>query len=95
MAFHTCQAICGLVQHGEASSMPTPLKSWPLQYLQHFLHTRLSWCQLRVKQAALHWTISILEMLSFLGVGVPNTVGILKNRPDHCLVVVRSFLDLP
>ena len=39
-AFHTCQAVCDLVQHGEASSMPTLLKSWPLQYLQRFLHTR-------------------------------------------------------
>ena len=30
---------------------------------------------------------------AFLGAGVPNTGGILKNRPDHCLVC--SFLDLP
>ena len=37
MALHTCQAVCDFVQHCEASSMLTLLKSWPLQYFQHFL----------------------------------------------------------
>ena len=40
IASHTCRAVCDLVQHGEASSMPTLLKSWPLQHFQHFLRSR-------------------------------------------------------
>ena len=62
-AFDTCQAVCDLVQHGEANSILTLLKRWPLQYLQHFLHTRGVMVPVKGKATALCWTISILEML--------------------------------
>ena len=85
MAFHTCQAICDLVQHDEVSSMPTLLKSLPLQYLQHFRHTR--GVMVPVKGEA---SSSALDHFNLgdasLGVLVPNRGDVLKNRLDHFLV---------
>ena len=76
MAFHSCQAACELLQHVEASTTPTLLKSWPPQHLRRFLHTRGV-----IVPVEDH--LNLRDVL--LGVGVPDTGDVLKNRPDHCL----------
>ena len=91
MASNTCRAVCDLVQHGEASNMPMLLKSWPLRYFQHFLRT--SGVMVPVEGEASSFALSHFNPANAdLGVGVPNTGGVLKNKPNHCLVV--TFLDL-
>ena len=92
MASHTSRAVCDLVQHGEASSMPTLLKSRPPQYFQHFLRTR--GVMVPVEGEASSFALSHFNSADTdLSVGVPNTGGVLKNKPNYCPVV--SFVDLP
>ena len=65
--------------------MPTLLKCSLLQYLQHFLHTR--GVVVPVESEASSSALAHLNHGdSLLGVGAPNTAGVLQNGPDHCLV---------
>ena len=87
LTLHTCQAVCDLVRHGEASSMLTLLKSLPLQYLQHCLHTR--GVIVPVKGEVNSSVLDHINLgVAFLVVGVPYTGDVFKNRPDHCLVLL-------
>ena len=86
-ALHTCQAVCVLVQHGEASSMPNCLRAGHSSVTSISSTLEVLWCRLKVKRAALRWTIWSWRCFSWCE-GVPNTGGILKNRPDHCLVML-------